>query len=284
MLGMRESLVSAARKIRDRFQKQKPFNQLPAVNASKHIEGFTFFDYIEPYTIGIIFTICGILGIHLTGDNYMRSMTTGGEAFPFTFQGLMWLVMGIGVGTLCFKYARIKEKKDSFLIDCFPSDPHLILDSKEIAKILLKLKVYDREQSAIFPRVTTKVLTKYQTNKSVEEAQSMLSSQVEIMTQRSDTEYNSLRYYSWLLPSLGFMGTVYGISEAVAVVGQSTPDDPDLLKNVAVSLAVAFDTTLLALIQSSLLLFFMNKLESREEKLNVAIEERVVDEVLSRLK
>ncbi len=276
--------MSAAKKIIDKFRPKKKSYNLPRMEVNNHIEGYSFFDYVEPYTLGIIFTLCAVLAIHLTGESYIKSMATGGKSFPFTFQGLMWLVMGIGIGTLCFKYARIKEKRESFQIDCFPRDPHLILDSKEIAKIRLKLKIYDRDHSAVFPRVTTKVLTKYQTNKSVEEAQSMLASQVDIMSQRSDTEYNSLRYYSWLLPSLGFMGTVYGISEAVAVVGQSTPDDPDLLKNVAVSLAVAFDTTLLSLIQSSVILFFMNKLESREEKLNVAIEERIVDEVISRLK
>ncbi len=275
--------MSAARKIYDRLRKKEQAPQLPTKKQSVRIKNYSQLDYIEPYILGLIFTVCFVIVIHLSGNSYIQSMTTGGDGFPLTFQGFMWLVFGVGVGSLFFKNARINEKLETFEIDCFPSDPNLILDSKEIAKILLKLNLYRKTAFAIFPHVTKKVLKKYQTNKSVEEANSMLTSQMEILQQRSDTEYNSLRYYSWLLPSLGFMGTVYGISEAVAVVGQASPDDPDLLKNVAVSLAIAFDTTLLALIQSSLLLFFMNKLESKEENLNAAIEERIVNEVINRL-
>ncbi len=275
--------MSAARKLYDRIRKREQTPQLPTKKQTVRIKNYSQLDYIEPYILGLIFTVCFVIALHLSGNPYIQAMTTGGEGFPLTFQGFMWLVFGVGVGSLFFKNSRINEKLETFEIDCFPSDPNLILDSKEIAKILLKLNLYRKTAFAIFPHVTIKVLKKYQTNKSVEEANSMLSSQMEILQQRSDTEYNGLRYYSWLLPSLGFMGTVYGISEAVAVVGQASPDDPDLLKNVAVSLAIAFDTTLLALIQSSLLLFFMNKLESKEENLNAAIEERIVNEVINRL-
>ena len=275
--------MSAAKDLFNKFRPGNKKRKLLPVKKVVTVDDYTLLDYVEPYMLGIIFTIIGVMILQTSGSGYIRSMTTGGTQFPFTFQGFMWFVLSIGVGSLFFKSARIGEKKESFEIDCFPSDPNMILGSKEIAKILLKLKIYNNSNMAVFPNTITKVLQKYQTNKSVEEASSMLNSQIQIIQQKSDTEFNGLRYYSWLLPSLGFMGTVYGISEAVAVVGGSTPDNPDLLKNVAVSLAVAFDTTLLALVQSSVLLFFMNKLESKEENLNVAIEERIVNEVINRL-
>ena len=203
---------------------------VPKLEKVSKVDQHTLLDIIEPYSIGMIVTVGSILLIHAFGSGYLKSMTTGGEMFPLTFQGLMWVVMGIGVGNLYFKYLLIYRKMETYHIDCFPRDPHIVYDSKEIAKILLKLKLYTRDPSAVFPRLVQKVLHKYQSNKSVDEASSMLQSQIDIMGQRSDTEYNRLRYYSWLLPSLGFMGTVYGISEAVAVVGQSSPDDPDLFK------------------------------------------------------
>lgn len=264
------------------LKRNKPI--VPQLKVISKIDSHTFLDVIEPYIISMIFTIGLILMIQTFGSGYIKSMTTGGKTFPFTFQGLMWVVMGIGIGNIHFKYLNIKRKMETYHIDCFPRDPSAIYSSKEIASILLRLKQYTRDPDSVFPRLVVKVLRTYQSNKTVDEAVSMLQSQIDIMGQKSDTDYNRLRYYSWLLPSLGFMGTVYGISEAVAVVGQSSPDDPELLKSVALSLAVAFDTTLLSLVQSSFLLYFMNVLESREERLNVAIEERVVDEVITRLK
>ena len=75
-----------------------------------------------------------------------------------------------------------------------------------------------------------------------------------------------VRYLSWLLPTLGFIGTVYGIAITLAVAGNANPEDPALLGNLTRSLAVAFNTTLLALLQSAFIVFLMHLTQGREEQ------------------
>ena len=62
-----------------------------------------------------------------------------------------------------------------------------------------------------------------------------------------------VRYVVWAIPTLGFIGTVLGISLALAFAGAVDLQDPNLLAELTKRLAVAFDTTLLALVMSAVL-------------------------------
>ena len=80
-----------------------------------------------------------------------------------------------------------------------------------------------------------------------------------------------LRYVTWLLPTLGFIGTVIGISLALSEAG-NMPDvgDGEAIKAwmgvLTQKLGIAFNTTLLALLQSAVLIFFMHVVQAREEE------------------
>ncbi len=92
-----------------------------------------------------------------------------------------------------------------------------------------------------------------------------------------------LRYIMWLLPTLGFIGTVQGISNALAFAGAAELNDPSLLSNVTVRLALAFNTTLLALVMAGILVFAMHIIQGREERaLNMA-GQYCLDNLINRL-
>ena len=70
-----------------------------------------------------------------------------------------------------------------------------------------------------------------------------------------------LRYIVWLLPTLGFIGTIVGIVFALnAVGGYDIPQSPELMAELTGRLGVAFYTTLLAL-----LVFALHVIQVREE-------------------
>jgi biopolymer transport protein ExbB/TolQ len=75
-----------------------------------------------------------------------------------------------------------------------------------------------------------------------------------------------VRYIAWLIPSLGFLGTVMGIANAMGFAGSGAVASDDLLGPTTQRLAVAFYTTWLALILSSMLVLFMNLLQAAEER------------------
>lgn len=79
-----------------------------------------------------------------------------------------------------------------------------------------------------------------------------------------ENSYSFLRLIIWSVPILGFLGTVLGITEAIAGVS------PEKLENdisgVTEGLAVAFDTTGLALALTMVLMFFTSTTERVEQR------------------
>ena len=91
----------------------------------------------------------------------------------------------------------------------------------------------------------------------------IFSRRMETLQKHVESSYNMLRYIAWAIPSLGFIGTVMGIGAALANTGEA-------LHNITIvtrPLGMAFDTTLIALIESVVLMFFIYNMQHKEEKL-----------------
>ena len=92
------------------------------------------------------------------------------------------------------------------------------------------------------------------------------------------------RFMVWAIPILGFIGTVWGISNGIAHFSNamtstnSVTDVSSMLKEnlplVTNSLATAFDTTLLALLLSIPLMMLMISLEKQEEAYLIDVDEQ----------
>lgn len=219
----------------------------------------------------LVISIVGYVLIYIVSQiisPFFRDVFFGGDLNQdfFTFQIFMWFPFFLGIAHLWDR--RIEQKKMMNYLykeDFLSGDENEILAGKDLAAILSRVRQNIDAPPAVVNRIIHQVALKYQSNKSVEQASTMLSSQLDMLSHRLDLAYSLVRYLSWLIPTLGFMGTVYGIALAVNVVGQSNPQDPALLSNVAGSLAIAFNTTLLALIQSAILLYFVHVFETKDE-------------------
>ncbi|MGB1310177.1 MAG: MotA/TolQ/ExbB proton channel family protein [Leucothrix sp.] len=101
------------------------------------------------------------------------------------------------------------------------------------------------------------------------------------------------RFMVWAIPILGFIGTVWGISNGIAhfsdamTATSSVTDVSSMLKDnlplVTNSLATAFDTTLLALLLSVPLMMTMIWLEKREEAYLIQLDQQWFHEIKPRL-
>jgi biopolymer transport protein ExbB/TolQ len=92
-----------------------------------------------------------------------------------------------------------------------------------------------------------------------------------------------IRYVVWAIPTLGFIGTVVGISLALAFAGAVDLQDPTLLAELTKRLAVAFNTTLLALVMSALLVFFQHIVQAFEERALNQAGQYCLDNLINRL-
>lgn len=116
-------------------------------------------------------------------------------------------------------------------------------------------------------------------------------STLELYQHETELRYNLLRYLVWLIPTLGFIGTVVGIAFALESVPTHFEGGaldlgsagPAMMRDLTARLGVAFYTTLLALLQSALLMFAMHLIQGREEGALNRVGEYCLDNLINRL-
>src|SRR5438270_4001381 len=95
------------------------------------------------------------------------------------------------------------------------------------------------------------------------------------------------KYILYLLPVIGFIGTVEGISKALMNISRVLPMVKDLdgfmnnLTSVTSALQIAFDSTLLALFLSAALMLVQTLVYRRAEDLLARVDRWIVEHVLS---
>ncbi len=99
----------------------------------------------------------------------------------------------------------------------------------------------------------------------------------ELAAERLHESYALVRTITWAVPILGFLGTVVGITIAIANV---TPEQLDTsLGDVTNGLAVAFDTTALALTLSLVMVFASFLVERSEQRILTRVEEFGIERI-----
>ena len=73
-----------------------------------------------------------------------------------------------------------------------------------------------------------------------------------------------VRYIAWAIPSIGFIGTVRGIGEALSQAHKAVAGD---IVGVTASLGVAFNSTFIALVISIIVVFLLHQLQLLQERL-----------------
>lgn len=105
-----------------------------------------------------------------------------------------------------------------------------------------------------------------------------------------DSSYVMIKYMVWAIPVIGFIGTIMGMTHAIGsfdAVLQGMGDAgfagvKEGLGRVTGGLAVAFDTTFLALILSAVVNLFANGLQKQEEDLLSDVEGFTTDNIINR--
>ncbi len=90
---------------------------------------------------------------------------------------------------------------------------------------------------------------------------------------RADDSLGFVRTINWAIPILGFLGTVMGITLAIANVAGNPEQLTSSLSAVTAGLAVAFDTTALSLSLSLVLVFFQHVVSRSEKRILDRVED-----------
>jgi len=205
--------------------------------------------------------------------------------YPWTIQNLMWLVFFFGLGELWLRFIDGRADSGQLTRQYLPEDERTVLRAGDLGGIYANVKASARSDELFMPRLIRRVILQFQSNRSVAQANSLLNSSLDLYMHEIDLRYNMLRYIMWLVPSLGFIGTVIGIALALNFAGAETTNfqDPKLLSQLTDRLGVAFYTTLLALLQAAVLVFFMHLTQAREERALNRTGQYCMDNLINRL-
>lgn len=135
-------------------------------------------------------------------------------------------------------------------------------DANQLLRPLDSLPAIQKE--LLIPRTLRTALTRFAVTGNVQTATDSVTETCNTEGDRLDSELSMVRYITWAIPSIGFIGTVRGIG---AALGQAHEAVQGNIAGVTSSLGVAFNSTLVALLISMIVMFFMHQLQQTQERL-----------------
>ncbi len=132
-------------------------------------------------------------------------------------------------------------------------------DSGDLKAVLASLEELDdsvRETPLV--RILRASLRRYVITGDVHNTSEAIESGIDALAVKQEAENSMIRYLIWAIPSIGFIGTVRGIGQALSQADKALAGD---ISGMTDSLGVAFNSTLVALLISIVLMFFLHQLQ-----------------------
>ena len=134
-------------------------------------------------------------------------------------------------------------------------------DSRGIQRQLEALPAAQR--SSLVPRALLAALHRFDSARNIQDVSAAAHAICEGEAERLESELSLIRYIAWAIPSIGFIGTVRGIGEALGKAHMAVEGD---ISGVTESLGVAFNSTLIALLISIVVMFLVHQLQLAQER------------------
>ena len=134
-------------------------------------------------------------------------------------------------------------------------------DTREYARTLQALP--DSVREMLLPRVLLSSLERFGSTQNVQDVSSVANTLCESEGERLESELSMIRYIAWAIPSVGFIGTVRGIGEALGQAHRAVDGD---IAGVTQSLGTAFNSTFIALLISIVVMFLVHQLQLLQER------------------
>jgi len=236
--------------------------------------------------IGIGVAVIAILHL-LLAPSHAAAMILGhgGQSpYPLTVQNIMWIAFFGALGEVYVRYVTAKAESSQLHQKYLPEDDTTVLQADDLKEIYRNVRNSPGARKCFLPRLIERCILQFQTSSSIDQSASLLNTSVEMFVHEIDLRYNMLRYLTWLMPTLGFIGTVIGIGLALSYAGEpGRMQDPTLLTTVTSRLAVSFDATFLALVMTGIVLVFQNIVQSKEEHALNHADQYCLDNLINRL-
>ena len=176
-----------------------------------------------------------------------------------------FILMFWALAIMGYKSVNVVGERRLLDVDLVPvADGMRILpeDTREFARQVEALPA--ESQKMLLPRALLNALRRFSSTGNIQDVATSTHTVCESEAERLESELSMIRYISWAIPSIGFIGTVRGIGEALAQADKAVQGD---IAGVTQSLGVAFNSTYIALLISIFLMFLVHQLQLLQERL-----------------
>jgi biopolymer transport protein ExbB/TolQ len=202
--------------------------------------------------------------------------------FPWTIQNLMWVMFFLGLGELFFRWVQARHLDRQLRDDPLRQTGKEVITPEKVRELYMAFRARSRFPDDL-PALLKRLLLQFQTTGSVGQTQEFFNAQIDLRYNRMESDYTMIRYIVWLIPTLGFIGTVMGIAMALSYAASHDPQAASFLAGLTDKLSVAFYTTLVGLVMSAILVFVMSLVQGYEEGRLHTMESYVLDHLINRL-
>jgi biopolymer transport protein ExbB/TolQ len=237
--------------------------------------------------LGLLFSVIFyvLFPIPLIKGSYFYSVFVERGNIPYAIAFLFFWTLAI----LMFKMIKIWQQKSALKLEVVPHNiKSITLQNISYIKNNM-VRMFGNPRDKILTNRIWVALEHYRAVGAEEEVGDILRYQAEIDAGIMESSYNISKAFIWAIPILGFIGTVLGIGSAVGGFSKFTQAalEIDQIKTaldvITSGLSVAFDTTLVGLVCSLILMLPSTALQKSEENFLTAVENYCIDNLLNKL-
>lgn len=195
-------------------------------------------------------------------------------------QEICFILMLWGSFLILSKCLMILRNNYLFTVDLIEQTPEQKIEPEAIIEKLDTALSADRNLAPLVQTLRA-ALWRYAGTRNVQNLSDAIESRIEALALRQDAENSMIRYLIWAIPSIGFIGTVRGIGQALSLADKALAGDIAGMTN---SLGVAFNSTLVALLISLFLMFIFHQLQRLQDGQLVDIQAYCDQYLVARIK
>ncbi|VAX08083.1 Possible biopolymer transport protein, ExbB family [hydrothermal vent metagenome] len=174
----------------------------------------------------------------------------------------------ISLGFFCiflmlYKYIRLINEEPFYTQDFLPEHKYDKTMPLDVDAALAELEGSQyRDNSAIETWINC--IQRYKNTSNVQHASDAIVSSVDNLSMQLESGNSMIRYFIWAIPSIGFVGTVRGIGGALGKAEEAVSGD---ISGMVDKLGMAFNSTLVSLLVSLVLMLFLHMLNKRQDEM-----------------
>jgi len=187
------------------------------------------------------------------------------------------------------RYREFASRRAAVDMDLLPAHPASITRSGAGAFREHLDGLPEPVQDSFLVQRLRRAIAHFESGQTSQEVTDYLATQARSDSEAVETSYAMVRVFLWAIPILGFIGTVIGIGGSVGAFSGAIAATQDIgvikdsLSAVTTGLGIAFDTTLLALLMSVIVMFPSSYVQKIEDEHLAEVRDYCEDQLMPRL-